>query len=270
MDRAPKLRLISRVGIGLDGVDLLAARERGIAVSYTPDAPAPAVAELTTGLMLALLRGISSTDRNMRNGVWHRVMGRRLARCTVGIIGVGRIGKRLIRHLGGFGCRILANDLEPDWEFGRAHGVEWGDKERIFREADIITLHVPLTPLTRNLITRRELDWMKPTALLVNTARGPLVSEHDLADALRNNGIAGAAIDVFSLEPYAGELCAIERCILTCHMGSMSVDCRTQMEVEATEEAVRFLRNEPLLHRVPEVEFELCLAAGGTVSGQFA
>jgi D-3-phosphoglycerate dehydrogenase len=259
MDAAPNLKLISRVGIGLDSVDLIAARERGIHVSYTPDAPSPAVAELAVGLMFSLLRNITSADRSVRNGVWHRFMGRRLAGMTVGVIGVGRIGKRVIHHLkGGFPeVRVLANDLAPDTAFGTAHGVHWVDKETIYREADIITLHLPLTPLTSHLIGTQEIKQMKPTTILINTARGNMIVERDLAEALRSEQIAGAAIDVFGQEPYTGELSTVDRCILTCHMGSMSFDCRARMELEATEEALRFLRSEPLEHMVPEYEYDL-------------
>jgi len=252
MDRAPNLRLISRVGVGLDNVDLIAAHQRGILVSYTAEAPAPAVAELTIGLMLSLLRLIPHADHNMKNGVWHRSMGRRLAEMTVGILGVGRIGKRVIRLLHGFGSGVLANDLFPDQEFGGEHKIRWAGKDVIYREADIITLHLPLTRLTKRLITRRELDVMKADVLLVNTSRGNMIDEHDLAEALRNNRVGGAAIDTFEQEPYSGELATLDRCVLTCHMGSMSIDCRARMELEATEEAIRFLRNEPLRQLVPE------------------
>src|SRR5712691_1147475 len=255
MDRANRLRLISRVGIGLDSVDLPAARERDILVSYTPDAPAPAVAEMTMGMILSLLRSLAQADRAMRGGVWHRIVGRRLSESTVGVIGVGRVGKRLIRHLQGFAPGILANDLVPDHEFGIAHRVEWVEKETIYRETDIITLHLPLTPLTRNLITRRELDMMKPDAVFINTSRGGMVNEHDLAQALKQGRLAGAALDVFGQEPYSGELVTIENCLLTCHMGSMAKDCRAQMELEATEEAVRFFKGEPLRLLVPEDEY---------------
>lgn len=255
--RAKRLRLISRVGIGLDSVNLQAARARGILVSYTPDAPAPAVAEMTMGVMLSLLRSLAQADRGMRGGVWHRFLGRRLSDVTVGVIGVGRVGKRLIRHLQGFSPRILANDLIPDYEFGIAHHVNWVEKERIYTEADIITLHLPLTPLTHNLIAARELSMMKPDAVLINTARGGMVHEQDLAQALKRGTLAGAALDVFSQEPYAGELVTIENCLLTCHMGSMSRDCRTRMELEATEEAIRFLQDEPLRLLVPETEYLL-------------
>src|SRR3989442_10403907 len=255
MDRANRLRLISRVGIGLDSVDLPAARERRILVSYTPDAPAPAVAEMTMGMILSLLRSLAQADRAMRGGVWHRFVGRRLSELTVGVIGVGRVGKRLIRHLQGFAPRILANDLVPDHEFGVAHQVRWVEKEILYKEADIITLHLPLTPLTRNLITRHELDLMKPDAVFINTSRGGMVNEHDLAQALKQGRLAGAALDVFGQEPYSGELVTVENCLLTCHMGSMARDCRAQMELEATEEAVRFFKGEPLRLLVPEDEY---------------
>lgn len=255
MDRAKRLRLISRVGIGLDSVDLQAARARDILVSYTPDAPAPAVAEMTMGMILSLLRSLAQADRGMRGGVWHRFLGRRLSEVTVGVIGVGRVGKRLIRHLLGFAPHILANDLISDHEFGAAHQVQWVEKEAIYKEADIISLHLPLTPLTRNLITGRELGMMKPDAVLINTSRGGMVNEHDLAQALKQGRLAGAALDVFGQEPYSGELVTIENCLLTCHMGSMSRDCRIRMELEATEEAVRFFKGEPLRLLVPEDEY---------------
>lgn len=257
MERAKRLRLISRVGIGLDSVDLQAARARDILVSYTPDAPAPAVAEMTMGLILSLLRSLSQADRAMRGGVWHRFLGRRLSELTVGVIGVGRVGKRLIRHLQGFAPRILANDLVPDREFGVIHGVQWTEKDTIYKEADIISLHLPLTPLTRSLITRHELDMMKPDAALINTSRGGMVNEHELAQALKKGRLAGAALDVFGQEPYSGELVTIENCLLTCHMGSMSRDCRAQMELEATEEAVRFFKGEPLRLLIPEAEYDM-------------
>lgn len=254
---APHLGLIARVGIGLDSVNLMAARAHGVQVTYTPDAPSPAVAELAIGQMLALLRGISLSDRNMRNGVWHRFMGRRLSEMTVGLIGVGRVGKLVVKHLrGGFpSVRILANDLTPDIEFGKLHHIEWVEKEEIYRSADIISLHLPLTPATRALITMNEINKMKKDVLLVNTSRGNMINEKDLAHALRAQRIAGAAIDVFEREPYTGELSTLENCLLTCHMGSMSADCRSRMEIEATEEAVRFLKGETLKTPVPEYEY---------------
>lgn len=257
MDAAPRLRLISRVGIGLDSVDLIAARERGIQVSYTPDAPAPAVAELTLGLMLALLRHVPAADRSVRAGAWHRLMGRRLDGLTVGIVGVGRVGTRVIRMLRAAfpSTRILAHDISPDTAFGTAHGVEWTTFENLLARSDIVSLHLPLTALSLGLIDVHALGRMKRGALLLNTARGPIVREADLIEALRDGRLGGAAIDVFSEEPYTGPLSGIDSAILTCHMGSMSEDCRATMELEATEEAIRFALGMPLEHLVPETEY---------------
>jgi D-3-phosphoglycerate dehydrogenase len=257
MSRASRLKLISRVGIGLDSVDLLAAERRGIHVCYTPDAPAPAVAELAFGLMLSLLRSVHVANLQLHHGDWHRHMGRRLAEVTVGVIGVGRIGARVLRRVPAFGTpRVLVNDLKPDLKLVPELKLEWTAKEDIYRAADVITLHVPLTAHTRNMIRREQLLLMKPDALLINTSRGGIINERDLAEVLRSGHLGGAAIDVFEQEPYTGDLTRIERCLLTSHMGSMSVDCRTRMEIEATEEAVRFLTGQPARSPVPRDEYE--------------
>ena len=257
MEAAPHLQLIARVGIGLDSVDLEAARMRGIAVTYTPEAPAPAVAELTVGLMLDLLRSISRADRLMHSKHWRRFLGRRLDGLTVGVVGVGRVGKRVIRILrGGFpNVRILANDIQPDFSFGEELGIEWVEKNKLYANSDIVTLHLPLTQITNRLITEREIGMMKPSAFIINTSRGGIVDESALATALTSGCLAGAAIDVFDHEPYSGVLTDIESCILTCHMGSMSEDCRAAMETEAVEDVLRFVRGDSLKQPVPEVEY---------------
>jgi D-3-phosphoglycerate dehydrogenase / 2-oxoglutarate reductase len=256
LELAPNLRLIARVGIGLDNVPLASARERGIAVTYTPSAPSPAVAELTVGQMLALLRRTANADRGMRQGVWNRWIGRRLGLLTVGVIGVGRVGRLVIRHLQGWSpIRILAHDLNVDDEFAQWTGCVWTAPQTIFREADIITLHVPLTPETRHMISVRELEMMKPDAILINTARGGIVDEAALAAALRARPAFSAAIDVFEQEPYGGELAALENCLLSCHMGSGTRDCRLRMESDAAQEVVRYFRGEPFATPVPEAEY---------------
>lgn len=254
MAACPDVKAICRVGIGLDSVDLLAAQRRGIAVSYTPDGPSAAVAELTVGLIIDLLRGVSQADRRMRAGEWSRYSGGRIARSTIGVVGVGRIGRRVIRHLqGGFaGVRILANDPVTD---PTIDDVTWADKETLYRESDVVTLHVPLTAETHDLITERELALMKPAASIVNTSRGGIVNERDLASALSRRAIKSAAMDVFVEEPYEGPLCEIDDIVLTSHMGSMTDDCRARMEVEAVEDALRFLAGEPFKSPVPEAEY---------------
>lgn len=259
MASASKLKLISRVGIGLDSVDLLAARRRGIQVSYTPDAPAPAVAELTIGLMFSLLRSIHLANLGMHQGEWCRYFGRRITEVTIGIIGAGRIGGRVLRRLSRLGSpRLLVNDVKPDLGIvNNAVKIDWVDKETIYREADLISLHLPLTKLTKNLICYEQLKQMKPDAMVINTSRGGIINERDLAQILNENHLSGAAIDVFSEEPYGGPLGEIDRCLLTAHMGSMSVDCRAQMEIEATEEAIRFLSGRPLESLVAEDDYEM-------------
>lgn len=257
MQAASSLKFISRVGIGLDSVDLLAAEKRGIQVSYTPDAPAPAVAELTIGLMFSLLRSIHLANAQLHQGQWNRHFGRRIAEVTIGVIGVGRIGARILRRLHGFGSpRVLVNDIKPDYKLVPELKLEWVGKEDIYREADLITLHLPLTVQTKNMIRREQLMQMKPDAMLINTARGGIINEADLYSVMAAGHLGGAAIDVFEHEPYTGDLNKIDRCILTAHMGSMSVDCRTRMEIEATEEAVRFVANQPLKGLVPKEEYD--------------
>ncbi len=257
MAQAKCLKLISRVGIGLDSLDLLAAERRGIQVSYTPDAPAAAVAELTIGLMLSLLRSVHVVNAQMHRGEWQRHFGRRIPEVTIGIIGTGRIGGRVLRSLAAFGMpRILVNDTHPNSKVAPQLKLEWVDKETIYREADVISLHVPLTGQTKNMIRRDHLLLMKKDAVIINTARGGIINEQDLAEVLKSGHLNGAAVDVFNQEPYNGELAQIERCLLTSHMGSMSVDCRSRMEIEATEEAVRFLTGKPLQFAVPPEEYE--------------
>src|SRR5262245_51600707 len=256
LDRAPNLRLIAHTGIGLDNIPLAAARARGIAVTYTPSAPSPAVAELTIGQMLSLLRRTVNADRGLREGVWNRYVGRRLGGLTVGVIGVGRVGRLVIRHLQAFQpIRILANDVVTDDAFGDSMRCSWTDKETIFREADVITLHVPLTRQTRGMIATSELEMMKPDAILINTARGGIIDEGALATALRSRPNFSAAIDVFKEEPYTGELATLENCLLSCHMASCTRDCRLQMEIGAVQEVVRYFRGEPFAIPVPEAEY---------------
>ena len=256
---AERLKLISRVGIGLDSIDLIEARRLGIEVSYTPDGPSPAVAELTIGLMLSLLRSIHISNVSMHDGEWHRFFGRRISEIVIGIVGFGRIGKRVLNHLTGFGCKqILVNDIDTTKFHGIALGanVEQVEKGQLFRAADLISLHVPLTKTTRNMITWRELSQMQPGSMIVNTSRGGIVNETDLYTALVSDQLSGAAVDVFEEEPYQGPLASLQRCLLTAHMGSMSGDCRARMEYEATEEVVRFATGQMLKNRVPEEEYE--------------
>lgn len=256
INNANKLKHISRVGIGLDSIDLLAAEKKGIKVSYTPDIPSPAIAELTVGMMLTLLRSTHVSNSRMHLGQWYRVFGRSISNITVGLIGVGRVGSLIIKYLQAFKPqKILANDVsKPLKDLG--FKVEWVEKEQIFKEADIISLHLPLTGLTKNLIKKDQLMSMKKDAIIINTSRGGIINEKDLYDVMKIGHLSGAAIDVFENEPYKGLLKNIERCLMTSHIGSMTFDCRAKMEIEATEEVIRFLTGKPLEKEVPKQEFK--------------
>ena len=258
MENAQKLKMISRVGIGLDSVDLMAAEKRGITVCYTPNAPSPAVAELTIGLLINLLRSVQKSNYDLHSGEWNRYFGKRIAETTIGLIGLGRIGSRVLNRLAVFGTpRLLVNDILPNPELNRNFKLEWVDKATIYKEADVISLHVPLTKATNNMITVKELQLMKSDAIVINTSRGGIINEEDLYNVMKSGHLSGAAIDVFKEEPYNGNLSKIDRCILTAHMGSMSIDCRTRMEIEATEEVVKFINNKPLKNIVPSEEYDV-------------
>ena len=257
MEKGKNLKLISRIGIGLDNVDLKAAQDLGIKVSFTPDAPAPAVSELTIGLMISAMRSIQQANLNMHQGNWNRFFGRRFEDLTVGIIGLGRIGRRVLNHLNGFKCReILLNDLIHDHQITSSNTIRWVNKEEIYRNSDLISLHIPLNKKTHNLISSEEISIMKDDVMLVNTSRGGIINEADLHNGLKNGKIASAAIDVFEEEPYNGNLASLDNCVITSHMGSMTEDCRARMEIEATQEAARFIKGEKLELVVPKDEYE--------------
>jgi D-3-phosphoglycerate dehydrogenase len=247
---APKLKLISRVGIGLDGIDFDLCKKYDVRVAYTPDAPTMAVAELCVGLILDLARKIIQTDKNIKQGIWHRHMGMLLYGKTVGIFGMGRIGKSLVHLLSSFNVKFKVFDIEPDIAFGRLYNVEFVFKEEVLKNSDLISVNIPLKEDTKDFIVLNDLKNMKKEAILINTARGGIVNENDLFIALKENIIAGAAVDVFEEEPYTGDLMKLDNCLLTCHMGASTVDSRTDMEVQAVEEVIRFKNNQPLKNEV--------------------
>ncbi len=247
---APNLKLISRVGVGLDGIDFELCAKYGVRVAYTPDAPSMAVAELCVGMILDLSRKITLTNNNLRKGIWSRHMGTLLYGRTVGIFGMGRIGKSLIHLLSSFNVQFLVNDINPDLSFGRLYNVEFVSKSEVLEKSDIISVNLPLKKDTYNFITFYEISKMKSNAILINTARGGVINERDLYNALKSNMIAGAGIDVFEDEPYDGEFICLENCVLTCHMGASTIDSRKEMETQAVEEVIRFKNNHPLKNEV--------------------
>ncbi len=230
-DSAPSVKVLSRVGVGTDAIDFAAAAERGVQVRTTPDAPAPAVAELTLALILSMLRKVSLLDRRLHAGEWVKAQGPLLMGKTVGVIGYGRIGRRVADLVQAFGASPLPYDplTAP------------GDIAAVMAAADIVTLHVPFGPETRALIGAAMIARMKPGAYLVNASRGGLVDEAALFDALSNGHLAGAALDVFEEEPYEGPLRTLDNVVLTPHVGSAATEVRRRMETEAVTNLVEAL-----------------------------
>jgi D-3-phosphoglycerate dehydrogenase len=252
LEFANDLKLVSRVGIGLDGIDWTEIKRRKIEVAYTPDAPSLSVAELTVGFMICLTRNIVQTSLSMRNKLWERYTGTQLSGKVIGIIGLGRIGKKVSDLLKPFNCRIIVNDIEPDFEFIERNSLTLCDKQEIYESADFVTLHVPLTELTHHLVGEEVLRTMKKDAFLVNTSRGSVVDVRALYGALKNDQIKGAALDVYPEEPYSGPLVDLDNVILTCHMGSCTRESRKLMEIEAAQAVVDFFSGREVRNRVPE------------------
>jgi D-3-phosphoglycerate dehydrogenase len=244
LERLPKLKAISRCGAGMDNIDLEVARERGIAVQGTPDAPTQAVAELTIALILNLLRQISFMDKKVHEGAWIKKMGQLLSGKTVGIIGLGRIGRRVAELLKPFGVTILASELKPDREWAGKHGIHLTSLEELLKKSDVVTLHIPYTKQNRNLINAEKLKTMRKGAILINTSRGGLINEEALYRFLKNGWLAGAALDTMEQEPYLGPLSELENVTLTPHIGSYALEARVRMETEAAKNLVKMLKEE--------------------------
>lgn len=235
---AKNLKIISRCGAGLDSVDLVAAKNHGMTVLNTPEAPAQAVAELTMGFILSLLRQINQIDQSVRQGEWPRTQGRLLAAQTVGIIGMGHIGRRVARLCQAFEATVIAHD---PYASQVPEGVTLLPLEQLLATADIITLHLPYSPDTHHLLNAQAFATMKPEAIVINAARGGLVDESALAEALQSGKLGAAALDVFEQEPYHGPLRAYGNIILTSHVGSLARESRQRMEIEAAENLLQGL-----------------------------
>ncbi|MCI0395258.1 MAG: phosphoglycerate dehydrogenase [Chloroflexi bacterium] len=240
--QAPRLRIVSRCGTGLDSVDLAAAAELGIRVTNTPDAHVDAVAELTLAGILDLLRRVSCADHLVRQGQWVKPMGRLLRGKTVGIVGLGRVGKALVQLLQPFAVTVLAYDPYQDPVFAGQYGVRYIPLEELLGAADVVSLHLSYSRELRHFVDGTRLALMKPEAILVNVARGGLVDEAALAACLQSGRLAGAYLDTFEQEPYQGPLAGLENVVLTPHIGSYAAEARLRMEMEAVENLLRFFQ----------------------------
>jgi D-3-phosphoglycerate dehydrogenase len=199
---APKLKVISKWGTGIDSIDRAACERLGIAVRNTPNAFSEPVADSVMGYILCFARNLIWLDRHIKNGHWQKIPGRSLRECTLGVIGVGNVGKTVVRRAQAFGMRLLGNDIvEMPAEFLRETGVTMMSKEELLPQADFVSLNCDLNPTSFHLMSDAEFGLMKPQAVVINTARGPIVDEAALIRALQSNRIAGAALDVFEVEP---------------------------------------------------------------------
>lgn len=246
IDAGKRLRLISNYGVGYNNIDTAYAREKGIAVTNTPRSVCNPTAELAMALMLALARRVAECDRRIRTekeSLWGTMknLGASLENKTLGIVGMGNIGKNVARKAEAFGMRVIYYNRRTE-----VSGFRRVPLDTLLQEADFVSLHTPLTTETRHLIGARELSLMKPTAMLINTARGAVIDETALADALRQKRIAGAALDVFENEPHVTELLyRLDNVVLTPHIGTGTIDTRIAMAEEALANIRNFFQGTP-------------------------
>ena len=257
LDSAPKLRVVSQMAVGYDNIDVAACAARGIAVGNTPGVLTETTADLTFALLLATARNVVAAERFTRSGDWRTwspmlLTGPDVHHATLGIIGMGRIGFEVARRARGFEMTLLYSGNRPNEAAERAFGARFVELDTLLRESDFVTIHTPLTASTRNLMGAAEFARMKSSAIFINTARGGVVDQAALTEALRTRKIAAAGLDVFAIEPLPLDdpLLTLENVTLLPHIGSASIATRTRMAVLAAENLVAGLQGRPLPHPV--------------------
>ena len=252
LKNADRLKVIARYGVGVDNVDLVTAREKGILVTNTPGANSVSVAELALGLMLALARQIPEAVEAVHQGKWPRYAGISLEGKTVGLLGLGAIGKQLARRLCGFDCQILAFDPFADASFAQEHQVELAALDAVIQQADFVSLHLPLLAETRGLVNDVFLNKMKEGSFLINTSRGEVIDEGALLRALKSGHIRGAGLDAFTVEPPDPQnpLLAMPQVIATPHLGAQTDGATSNMGWLAMRDCLAVLKNEEPAYRV--------------------
>ena len=258
-DRLPDLKCIVRYGVGVDNIDIASATRHGVAVCNVPDYSVQEVAAHAFAMMLALTRKLKLLDRSMENGIWNYELSMKIHRyseMTVGIIGYGRIGRAFAEMAHNLGCKIAAYDIlfpptlsEADREkYSIPEWTQLMDLDELFKTCDVISLHAPLSPENGGCVSAPQLAMMKPESFLINAARGGLVNEADLYEALRNKTIAGAAIDTWAKEPAAKDnpLVGLDNVIATPHMAWYSEEASVDLKRKLAEECVRAIKGEPL------------------------
>ncbi|RJQ53520.1 MAG: hypothetical protein C4530_17930 [Desulfobacteraceae bacterium] len=246
LSRLPELKCISRVGAGTDNIDRVYAREKGIAIMNTPDAPTAAVAELTLGMILSLLRRLPEVNDAMHVHRWQRFPGRLLSGKTVGIIGLGRIGRRVAELVATFGARVIGTDPDPDIGWMRRNDVKIVTLPDLLTQSDIVSLHAAGSKETPLRLGHSEFSVMKRGSWFINMARGDMVDDRALHAALLSGHIAGTGLDVYPGEPYSGPLCDHPGAILSPHQATLTMETRVAMETEAVQNLLEYLRRQDL------------------------
>ncbi len=234
---ALKLRVIARMGVGYDAIDVPAASDHRVAVTITPGTNEPSVAETAMALILGVARGFPARDQEVRGGAWRRQSLPRLAGRVLGLAGLGRIGRALVPRAQAFGLKIIASDPYANREFAALHGIELVSFDELLAQSDVLSLHMPCTAETVDVINAQSLAKMKPGAIFINTARGGLVDESALYDALKSGHLAGAGLDVFKIEPLPldSPLLTLDNVMLSPHMGGLDHESQIAMSSLAAQ-----------------------------------
>ncbi|MBN2553257.1 MAG: phosphoglycerate dehydrogenase [Spirochaetales bacterium] len=251
IEAAKALQVVTKFGIGTDNIDLAAAKRAGVAVTNCPSGNTNAVAEMALCLILSLLRDVQSQCNELRRGVWKATVGSELAGKSVGIIGFGSIGRRVARYLSPFGTTVRVFDVNRDGEAAAQYGVLYTSLDELLRRSDVVTVHVPLTPQTRHLLGAGELARMKRGACIVNLARGGVVDEPALYQAIRSGRVRRAAVDVFEREPpFGSPLLSDERVLVLPHTGGVTEEALRNIAMTSTESVLAVLDGRPVLNTV--------------------
>ena len=237
------IKVISRLGVGMDNIDLEFAKSMDIKVYKSKTTPALSVVELTLGLILDLLRKINQQNNQLKTGVWNKQMGELLTNKTLGVVGMGNIGKQLVKILKGFNLNIIAHDLNQDEPFAKEYNIQYTELDLLLQKSDIISIHLNLTDETNRLFDYNTFKKMKKNAILINASRGEIINEADLIKALDGKLIRGVGLDVFEYEPYNGPLVNYDNVILTPHIGAYAKEIRMKMELEAAENLIEGFEN---------------------------
>lgn len=245
LDNCPNLKIISKYGVGLNNIDLKECEKRGIKIGWTGGINRLSVAEMTLGYMLMLCRNLYRTSNQLKNGVWNKSGGFQLTGKTIGIIGIGYIGKELIRLLRPFNCKILVNDIINQSDYYKENNLIESSKDDIYKYSDIVTIHIPLDQLTKNIIDSSVFNLMKKESFIINSARGGIINENDLKVALKEKKIAGAAIDAYLIEPpLDNELLSFDNLICTPHIGGNSKEAIEAMGLSAIKHLKEYFIND--------------------------